>query len=221
MAATGLRGIDVRQTDGGQLVFRVGLDDVSGTLVSSGTATLYIYELQADGTLKSYDFNDNTFKTTALTTGSASMTHRTGNNSTVNTGIWTYVLSTLTGFTKGAIYIMMVSHDSASPPNQRREFMFGSAEGDSNIKKNQALSNFEFLMTDSTNHAPATGLTVSVTRSIDNGAFGAGTLSSVTELSDGMYKVDFAAADMNGNVILLKATATGADVTIERIITQP
>ena len=91
----------------------------------------------------------------------------------------------------------------------------------SNIKKNQALSAFEFLMTDSTNHAPSTGLTVSVTRSIDGGAFAAGTLSAVTEVSNGIYKVDFGAGDLNGNVIVLRATAAASDDTMERIITQP
>lgn len=89
----------------------------------------------------------------------------------------------------------------------------------SNVKKNQALAKFQFLMTDSTTHAPVTGKTVTVTRSIDGAAFGAGGLSAVTELSDGLYGVDFAAADLNGNVIMLKATAAGSDVTFERIIT--
>ena len=88
-----------------------------------------------------------------------------------------------------------------------------------NVKKNTALAAFEFLMTDSTNHAPATGKTVAVTRSIDGGAFGAGALSAVTEVSSGIYKVDFAAADLNGNVIVLRATATGCDDTFERVIT--
>ncbi len=91
----------------------------------------------------------------------------------------------------------------------------------SNIKKNQALSAFEFMMTDSTNHAPATGKTVTVTRSIDGGAFGAGSLSAVTEVSNGIYKVDFAAGDLNGNVVVLRATATACDDTFERIVTQP
>lgn len=90
----------------------------------------------------------------------------------------------------------------------------------SNIKANQALAGFEFLMTDSTNHAPATGLTVTVVRSIDGGAFGAGTLSAVTEISDGIYSVDFGAGDLNGKVITLQASAAGADVTFERIVTQ-
>lgn len=91
----------------------------------------------------------------------------------------------------------------------------------SNIKQNQALASFSFLMTDSTNHAPAAGLTVTVTRSIDGGAFAAGTLSAVTEVSDGLYKVSFAAADLNGKVVVLKAVATGADMTVERLVTQP
>jgi hypothetical protein len=91
----------------------------------------------------------------------------------------------------------------------------------SNVKKNQALSSFEFMVTDSTTHAPTTGKTVTVTRSIDGGVFAAGTLSAVTEVSNGIYKVDFAAADLNGNVVTLRATATGCDDTFERIVTTP
>ena len=94
-------------------------------------------------------------------------------------------------------------------------------EDTSSVRKNTALAKFMFLLTDSTNHAPATGKTVSVTRSIDGGAFGAGTLSAVTEVSNGMYYVDFAAADLNGTVIVLRATATGCDDTFERIVTAP
>lgn len=91
----------------------------------------------------------------------------------------------------------------------------------SNIKKNQALNNFEFLMTDSTLHAPSTGLTVTVTRSIDGGAFGAGTLSAVTEVANGMYAVNFGSGDLNGSVIVLQATAAASDTAFERLVTQP
>ncbi len=91
----------------------------------------------------------------------------------------------------------------------------------SNIKKNQALTNFEFLMTDSTNHNPVTGKTVTCTRSIDGGAFGAGTLANVAEVSNGFYRVDFGAGDLNGTVIVLRATAASSDDTFERIVTQP
>jgi hypothetical protein len=88
-----------------------------------------------------------------------------------------------------------------------------------NVKKNTALAAFPFMMTDSTNHAPATGKTVTVTRSIDGGAFAAGTLSAVTEVGVGIYKVDFGAGDLNGDTVILRATATACDDTFERIVT--
>lgn len=89
------------------------------------------------------------------------------------------------------------------------------------IRKNTALNAFEILMTDATTHNPATGLAVSVTRSIDGGAFSAGTLGAVTEVSNGIYKFNLGAADMNGNVITLRATATGADDLFMTIWTSP
>lgn len=89
----------------------------------------------------------------------------------------------------------------------------------SNIKTNQALTNFEILMTDSTNHNPLTGATVTVTRSIDGGAFAALAVTTVTEVSSGIYKFNLAASDLNGKVITLRATASGADDTFVTIIT--
>lgn len=89
-----------------------------------------------------------------------------------------------------------------------------------NLERNVAFTSFPFMMTDSTNHNPATGKTVTVTRSIDGGAFGAGSLSAVTEISNGWYRVDFAAADLNGKVIILRATASGSDDTFITIFTK-
>ncbi len=88
------------------------------------------------------------------------------------------------------------------------------------IKKNTALSNFEFIMLTAAG-APATGLTVTATRSIDGGAFGAGTLGSVTEISSGFYKLDLGAGDVNGTVIGLRFAASGALDTQLTIITNP
>ena len=84
-----------------------------------------------------------------------------------------------------------------------------------NIKKNTALTKFAFLMTDSTNHNPKTGLggTFTATRSIDGGAFAAGTLANPAEVANGIYNIDFAAADLNGNTIVLRVTGTGSDDT--------
>lgn len=78
------------------------------------------------------------------------------------------------------------------------------------IKKNTALNSFMFLMTDSTNHAPKTGLTVTPTVSIDGGAFGA-TANTVTEVANGWYKINLANTDVNGTIIALRFTATNAD----------
>jgi len=79
------------------------------------------------------------------------------------------------------------------------------------LKKNQALANYSFLMTDSTTHNPVPLKTVTVTRSIDSGAFGASTAGTATELSDGVYYIDLSAADLNGDVVVLRATALGCD----------
>jgi len=122
------RGIDVRETSA-RLVFRAFLQDSAGALMTTPATTLKLYELQNDGTLKSYDFNDNTFKTGALTTETLAMTHRQGNNSTTNTGLWSVALTTLTGFSVGSIYFAMVNNSGASPTDQQREFQFGSRGG--------------------------------------------------------------------------------------------
>jgi hypothetical protein len=95
----------------------------------------------------------------------------------------------------------------------------GAVPAKGNVKKNTAFSGFMFMMTDSSGHAPATGKTVTVTRAIDGGSFASGTLGSVTEVGNGIYAVDFGAGDLNGNTIILRATATGCDDTFVRIIT--
>lgn len=114
--------------------------------------------------------------------------------------------------------------DLAYPATTGRSLLVSATGGVSlttNLKKNQALSNFAFLMTDSTTHNPATGKTVAVTRCIDGGTFSAGTLSAVTEVSNGQYRVNFAAADLNGDVVTLRATATDCDDLFVTLILEP
>lgn len=87
------------------------------------------------------------------------------------------------------------------------------------VKKNTALSNFAFIMYSSTDHVtPTTGLTVTATRSIDGAAFGAAA-NSVTELSNGVYLLNLANTDLNGDVITFRFTASGADDTFVTIVT--
>ena len=130
MANNTIRGIDIRQASGSKLVIQTQLYDDTGAILTTGTVAIRIYEQQDDGTFKSYDFDDGTFKTTALTTETAAMTHQQGNNNTTDTGIWSYSFSSIAGFTEGAIYIVQVICATASPVVQSRMFQFGGAEGD-------------------------------------------------------------------------------------------
>jgi hypothetical protein len=78
------------------------------------------------------------------------------------------------------------------------------------IKKNQAFSNFEFLMVDETDgHTAETGLTVTGERSIDGGAFAA-VSGTIAEVGQGIYQFDALAADCNGDVVTWRFIATGA-----------
>lgn len=87
------------------------------------------------------------------------------------------------------------------------------------VKKNTQLTAFMFVMTDSTNHAPSTGLAVTATRSIDGAAFSACS-NSVTEVSGGWYKITLSATDLNGTVIALRFTAASSDDRNITIVTQ-
>ena len=86
-------------------------------------------------------------------------------------------------------------------------------------KKNTALPNIEFLMVDSTDHVtPKTGLTLTINRSIDGGAFGSGT-GTAAEVANGIYQYDASAADVNGGIITFRFSSAGADDTFLTIRT--
>ncbi len=88
------------------------------------------------------------------------------------------------------------------------------------IKKNVALSNFEFVMYASADHiTPKTGLTVTAQRSLDGAAF-ANCANAVAELSNGVYKIDLAAADLNAIVVTFKFSATDGDTRYLTVLTQ-
>ena len=87
------------------------------------------------------------------------------------------------------------------------------------VEKNTALSAFPFLMLNSLTGDPMPGLTVTAERSIDGGAFAA-CANAVSEISAGWYYINLAAADLNGNTIALKFTATGAEARNLSIVTQ-
>lgn len=76
--------------------------------------------------------------------------------------------------------------------------------------QNAAFNNIEFLLVAASDHVtPVTGATgLAVTRSIDGGAFGAGT-GTLAEVANGIYQYDASAADMNGGIITFRFVATG------------
>lgn len=136
MANTGFKGINVRQTTGSTLLFDCLLQDAAGELVTTGTTTLYLYELQSDGTIKTFDFSNNIFTSGSVVGETRSMTHRTGNNGTTNTGIWTTIVSgssAFTAFTDGAMYYARTKSASAIPADQVTKFQFGGFEGDTTL----------------------------------------------------------------------------------------
>lgn len=86
----------------------------------------------------------------------------------------------------------------------------------SGISKNVALSNFQLFMVLSSDHVTAaTGKTITGTISKDGSSFSALT-NAVSEIGNGMYKVNLTQAEMNADVITLKFTETDSD---QRIIT--
>lgn len=89
------------------------------------------------------------------------------------------------------------------------------------LQKNTAASAFTFFLASSTDHvSPKTGATVTAQRSLDGAAFG-NCANAVSEIANGFYKIDLAAADLNADVVALKFTATGADQLSITIITEP
>ncbi len=88
-------------------------------------------------------------------------------------------------------------------------------------QKNVAFNNLLVLMVSSTDHVtPKTGLTITVTKSLNGGAFVA-TTGAIAEISNGMYQFDASAADMNGDAVTFKFTSTGADDSFMTVYTKP
>lgn len=177
MAATGVKGIDVLQT--GTAVINKVFFAVSGAPTGTGTATIEMIEIESDGTIKSYDFNDNTFKTTACTTYTANMTARSANNSTVTTGIWTHALTTLTGLTVGAVYVSIMRLSGADNPVQARIWQWGSVEGNGTTTIASAGVAYQIVAPDwSKVQNPTTSVNLSATQ-----IYSSQTIGNVTALT--------------------------------------
>lgn len=121
------------RSDDTSILFRASLFDAANAKITAGAASLRIWHfVPTTGALETYDFNDDTFKTGAVTTATASLTHRQAENSTYNTGVWSYRHSTITNFTKGDKYVFEVTHASLAK-TVHGEFQYGDCEGDQRV----------------------------------------------------------------------------------------
>jgi len=166
-------------------------------------------QLPGSSTLSAFDPSTTTVK--------ASLTAaQTGVTIATVTDVTNTVKASLTAAQTGVTVATVTNVTNAVSINSNSDITAIKAKTDNlpeGIQKNTALSNFEFLMVDSSDHiTPKTGLTVTAQRSIDGAAFAA-CANSVSEVSNGIYKINLAAADLNGDVITFKFTATGADAT--------
>lgn len=114
----GHEGIDIREA-GTRIIFRAYLADADGGPIATGDARLSLFELGADGALVKFDWYDHTFKAANWTAPVAAM-----NRQEIAPGMWTLVLTELSAFTSGGIYLVAVHHDE-QPGDQWREFQYG------------------------------------------------------------------------------------------------
>lgn len=85
--------------------------------------------------------------------------------------------------------------------------------------KNVGYDNFMFPMFDSSTKSPKTGLSVTADRAIDGNPFSPCS-NTVAELGSGVYRINLSAGDMNGDKIMFRFTATGADDQLIEVFTQ-
>ncbi len=88
------------------------------------------------------------------------------------------------------------------------------------VKKNAVLNGLMFMMVRSSDHVtPITGATVNTSVSINGAAF-APTVNTASEIGQGVYTINLAAADTNGNTLMFLMSGTSCDNRYMEIITQ-
>ncbi len=123
------RGMDIIRSNDGSILFRVALFDASGVEITTAANLNIGHFVPASGDLETYDFDDDTFKTTAVTTFNQATTHEQMDNNTEDTGIHVYRHPTLTDFAIGDKYVARVTHASLPQPIIT-EFQYGDLNGD-------------------------------------------------------------------------------------------
>lgn len=206
------QGIDIRQEQD-RIVFRASLKDVNKADLATGTTELRVMRLEDDGTLDVYDWTTNDFVATGSGTpdDETTMTHRQRRDSTgadVNTGIWTAVLTTLTNWTVGQVYIAKITNTSADPPSQEQQFQFGGVEG------GRAFGDALKGITRFTVGSGSTTTNI-VTSSLDPAAVATGQFKGLLM----SFAKDTATAALRGQKGNISASATDGQITLEFSLT--
>ncbi len=133
------RGFDNISENDTSVLIQAALFTAANAKVTSGTGTYRLWHiLPATGALETFDFSDSSFKTGAITTPTAALTHRTAENAGYDTGIWSARFTALSALTRGDKYIVEVTHSSL-PRVIQYTFEYGSLldllEGDETIDK--------------------------------------------------------------------------------------
>lgn len=123
------RGMSIIRSNDTSILFRAALFDASGNPITTAANLNILHFVPASGDIETYDFNDDTFKTGAVTTFDQAMTHEQANNNTVDTGIQRHRHATLTDFEVGHKYVARITHASLPAPIIA-EFQYGDLEGD-------------------------------------------------------------------------------------------
>lgn len=90
------------------------------------------------------------------------------------------------------------------------------------IKKATAIAKFKFVMLDATTGNPTAGFTITAARKLDADATWSAMPGSVTIVDNGtgVYSIDIAAADTNGDTGVWRFTAPGAETTLITFVTE-
>lgn len=88
------------------------------------------------------------------------------------------------------------------------------------LKFNTGINNFHFTMTLTGTSTPATGKTVTCQRAIDGATSFSSMANSATEVASGLYRINLAAADLNGSFITYRFTEATCNDKLVHVVTQ-
>ena len=167
---------------------------------------------------KAYTFTVGLVNSTTTTALAVAPTVASSNvKVSIDGGAFTNVATSPTVTPAGGVAVKIALTASEMTGDSIVVFISGSGYCDQLIElqtQDLSFASFHFVMRDTSGN-PATGKTVTVTRVLDTGTFGAGTIGTITEIANGLYRVVVPTADINAtDCVSLYATATGCMPTL-------